>query len=140
MLPDKSFKLLNVSEELFIFVHSDGVPWHRDTPDVALSLNLWVDLGKTTSCNKSLPVAFSPTILESEKTLSDRITVAYSTVVNECDLRVTPAQEVPRNLASKRAGAKQQAFRLLKDFKVELWSLAPLHELEIEADCLLSEV
>ena len=70
--------------------------------------------------------------------MPDRVAVADSSIVDECQLGVAPAQEISCNLASERARSQQQALRFFENIKVELGSLSPLHELQVKSDGLLS--
>lgn len=140
MLPNEGLKLLHIREELLIFVLGDSVTRHWDTHSDTLSLDLRVDLGKPTGRNLSLEVVLSTTILKCEQALPDRVTVADSSIVNECKFGVAPAKQIPRNLASKRAGAQQQALRFFENVKIELRCLSPFHEFQVQSDSLLSQI
>ena len=128
MAVHETFQLCDVIEKRLLFLIRYGMTRHGNVHDYALCLNLWIDLCETVSGNLCLEVVISATVLKRKETLSNRIAIADSTVVHEGHLCEAPAQQIPRNLAAERARSEQQTLCFFQDFKIEFWSLSPLHK------------
>ena len=141
MLLHELFQLVHGFKKCFLLLIavSDGMSRHRDSQYVPLSFDHWVDFFQPRGSNWSLEIIFSLAILEGEQTLADWIAVADLAIVDKSDVFVPPRKQVPRHLAAKRPGPKKEALGALADFQIEFRHHAPLHQLEVQTDCLLGK-
>lgn len=108
---NKFFKGVHAFEKSFFLLSavSNSMTRHRNRKDVALSFDHRVNFFKSVCGYRCLKVVLSLTVSECEEALTNGVTVAHFTVVDECNVLVAPREKVTRNLAAQRARSQQKA-------------------------------
>lgn len=109
---------------------------HRHSNAESVGIDLWINLPELFGCSFGLGLSSVDGVFILVKSLPDWVGIAHFGVVNKSNVLDTPANKVARQLAAERSCAKEQALGCLDFGNVELGKQSPLHEPNVEVNCL----